>query len=151
MSVRAPGIVRCAWFLREPGADDDGPGTRTVRRSGRWLNDCYLYEPVEGDGPFPTLLLVLPGPVMNWEIIPVPFAAQGFSVLACYPLRGTDIDDLLRVSPRVVWNVSKVRLAAECEYTAAGYGTPNSSNEGKVENPERIANTRLLLAAYHLF
>jgi hypothetical protein len=56
------------------------------------LNDCHLYEPTEGQGPFPTLLLVLPGPVHAWEIIPVPFAAQGFSVLACYPLRGIDID-----------------------------------------------------------
>jgi dipeptidyl aminopeptidase/acylaminoacyl peptidase len=41
---------------------------------------------------FPTLLLVLPGPVKDWEIVPVPFAAQGFSVLACYPLRGIEID-----------------------------------------------------------
>jgi dienelactone hydrolase len=65
----------------------------SFQRAGRWLNGCYLYEPVEGDGPFPTLLLVLPGPVMNWEIIPVPFAAQGFSVVACYPLRGLDLDE----------------------------------------------------------
>jgi dipeptidyl aminopeptidase/acylaminoacyl peptidase len=56
------------------------------------VNDCYLYEPLEGEGPFPTLLLVLPGPVLSWEIVPVPFAAEGYSVLAFYPLRGTDID-----------------------------------------------------------
>ena len=56
------------------------------------MNDCYLYEPIVGDDPLPTLLLVLPGPVHTWEIIPVPFAAEGFSVLACYPLRGSDID-----------------------------------------------------------
>jgi dienelactone hydrolase len=62
-------------------------------RAGLWINDCYLYEPVEGRGPFPTLLMVLPGPVHNWEIIPVPFAAEGFSVAACYPLRGIDIDE----------------------------------------------------------
>jgi pimeloyl-ACP methyl ester carboxylesterase len=64
----------------------------SFERAGLWVNDCWLYEPLEGDGPFPTMLLVLPGPVMNWEIIPVPFAAQGFSVVACYPLRGIDID-----------------------------------------------------------
>ena len=64
----------------------------SFERAGLRVNDCYLYEPVGGDGPFPTLLLVLPGPVLSWEIIPVPFAAQGFSVLALYPLRGTDID-----------------------------------------------------------
>ena len=61
-------------------------------RAGLWVSDCHLYEPVQGEGPFPTLLLVLPGPVYSWEIIPVPFAAEGFSVLACYPLRGIDID-----------------------------------------------------------
>ena len=62
-------------------------------RAGLWVNDCHLYEPVEGEGPFPLLLLVLPGPVENWEFIPVPFAAEGFSLLACYPLRGLDIDE----------------------------------------------------------
>ncbi len=62
-------------------------------RAGLSVDDCWLYESVEGDGPLPTMLLVLPGPVMNWEIIPGPFAAEGFSVLACYPLRGIDIDE----------------------------------------------------------
>jgi hypothetical protein len=68
-------------------------------RAGLWVNDCHLYEPVEGQGApaetegFPTLLLVLPGPVKYWEFIPVPFAAEGFSILACYPLRGIEIDE----------------------------------------------------------
>jgi hypothetical protein len=61
-------------------------------RAGLRVNDCYLYEPIEGEGALPTMLLVLPGPVRNWEMIPVPFAAEGFGVLACYPLRGADID-----------------------------------------------------------
>jgi hypothetical protein len=64
----------------------------SFERAGLRVNDCWLYEPLAPEGTLPTLLLVLPGPVMGWEIIPVPFAAQGFSVLACYPLRGTDID-----------------------------------------------------------
>ncbi len=64
----------------------------SFERAGLRVNDCWLYEPVDGGGSLPTLLLVLPGPVMGWEIIPVPFANQGFSVVACYPLRGTDID-----------------------------------------------------------
>jgi hypothetical protein len=64
----------------------------SFERASLQVNDCWLYEPVEGNSPLPTLLLVLPGPVLGWEIIPVPFAAQGFSVLACYPLRGIDID-----------------------------------------------------------
>jgi hypothetical protein len=64
----------------------------SFERAGMRVNDCYLYEPSAGDGPFPTLLLVLPGPVLGWEIVPVPFAAEGYSVLAFYPLRGIDID-----------------------------------------------------------
>ena len=65
----------------------------TFERAGLRVNDCWLYEPLAGDGPFPTMLLVLPGPVTGWEIVPVPFAAEGWSVLACYPLRGIDIDE----------------------------------------------------------
>ncbi len=65
----------------------------SFERTGLRVNDCYLYEPLTGEGPFPTLLLVLPGPVLGWEIVPVPFAAEGYSVLAFYPLRGADIDE----------------------------------------------------------
>jgi hypothetical protein len=65
----------------------------TFERAGLRVNDCYLYEPVEGEGPLPTLFLVLPGPVLNWEIAQVPFADAGFSVLVCYPLRGIDLDE----------------------------------------------------------
>jgi hypothetical protein len=64
----------------------------SFERAGLRVDDCYLYEPLTGDGPFPTLLLVLPGPVLNWEIVPVPFASEGYSVLAFYPLRGIDLD-----------------------------------------------------------
>lgn len=80
----------------EVGAPFPSKSLRTrfsFERGGLWVNDCWLYEPLEEEGPFPTLLLVLPGPVLSWEIVPVPFAAEGFSVLACYPLRGIDIDE----------------------------------------------------------
>ena len=61
-------------------------------RGGALDAECFLYEPEGGLGPYPALLLVLPGPVLNWEIVAVPFAAQHYSVLACYPYRGTDIE-----------------------------------------------------------
>jgi hypothetical protein len=80
----------------EVGAPFPSKSLRThfsFERAGLRVNDCWLYEPRTGDGPFPTLLLISPGPVRGWEIIPVPFAAQGYSVLACYPLRGIDIDE----------------------------------------------------------
>jgi hypothetical protein len=65
--------------------------------------------------------------------------------------RGTDIDNLLRIAPRVVWNTGKLRFATEFEYTAAAYGTPNRSNKGKVENSKTSANARVLAAAYFFF
>jgi hypothetical protein len=65
--------------------------------------------------------------------------------------RGTDIDNLLRIAPRVVWNTGKLRFATEFEYTVAAYGTPNRSNKGKVENVQTSANARVLAAAYYFF
>lgn len=88
-------LIVSPTVVTETVAPLPGQARRThfsFERAGLQVNDCWLYEPIEGDGPFPTLLLILPGPVLTWEIVPVPFAAQGFSVLACYPLRGTDID-----------------------------------------------------------
>jgi len=79
----------------EVGAPFPSKSFRTdfiFERAGFAVNDCHLYEPLHGEGPYPTMVLVLPGPVHTWEIVPIPFAAQGFSVLACYPLRGFDID-----------------------------------------------------------
>ncbi len=79
----------------EVGAPFPSKALRThfgFEREGLRVNDSYLYEPLTGEGPFPTLLLVLPGPVLNWEIVPVPFASEGYSVLAFYPLRGIDLD-----------------------------------------------------------
>jgi hypothetical protein len=100
--AEAPAIVLDASLLvsstleAEVGAPFPSKALRThvsFERAGLRVNDCWLYEPMEGEGPLPTMLLVLPGPVMNWEIVAVPFAAEGFSVLACYPLRGIDIDE----------------------------------------------------------
>jgi hypothetical protein len=65
--------------------------------------------------------------------------------------RGTDIDNLLRISPRVVWNTGKVRFSTEYEYTSAKYGTPNSLNKGKVGNLKSVVNTRLLFAVFYFF
>lgn len=80
----------------EVSAPLPGKALRThfsFERAGLAVNDCYLYEPAEGAGPFPLLFLVLPGPVLSWEIAQVPFAGAGYSVLVCYPLRGIDLDE----------------------------------------------------------
>jgi len=88
-------LVVSPTTVAETAAPLPGRANRTrfsFERAGVRDAECFLYEPVEGQGPFPALLLVLPGPVLNWEIVAVPFAAQNFSVLACYPFRGTNID-----------------------------------------------------------
>jgi hypothetical protein len=63
--------------------------------------------------------------------------------------RGSNIDALYRLSPRLLYNVGKVRLAAEVELTAASYGTPDLF--GKVLDAKFVRNVRLLLAAYYFF
>jgi hypothetical protein len=75
----------------------------------------------------------------------------GDNLTGAYYGRGTDIDNLFRISPRVVWNTGKVRFSTEYEYTSATYGTPNSGNKGKVENLKSVANNRLLFAVYYFF
>jgi hypothetical protein len=63
--------------------------------------------------------------------------------------RGSDIDELYRLSPRLVYNIGKMRFAGEVELTAASYGTPDLF--GKVRDARFVRNVRLLLAAYYFF
>ena len=75
----------------------------------------------------------------------------GDNLTGAYYGRGTDIDNLFRISPRVAWNAGTVRLSTELEYTSAAYGTPNSLDKGKVADLKNVGNARLLLAAYYFF
>lgn len=63
--------------------------------------------------------------------------------------RGFNIDYIYRVSPRLVINSGKFRVAGEVEYTSAAYGTPDTS--GKVQNSKEVANLRVLGAVYLFF
>jgi hypothetical protein len=63
--------------------------------------------------------------------------------------RGANIRDVFRVSPRLVFNSAKLRLAAEVELTSAGYGTPDT--KGKVRDARAVSNVRLLPATYYYF
>ncbi|MBM3305453.1 MAG: hypothetical protein FJY79_05875 [Candidatus Aminicenantes bacterium] len=63
--------------------------------------------------------------------------------------RGSNIDELYRLSPRLVYNVGKLRFAGETELTAAAYGTPDVF--GKVQEARFVRNVRLLFAAYYFF
>ena len=63
--------------------------------------------------------------------------------------RGTDIDMLYRISPRIMWNSGKTRFAVECEYTGASYGSMDE--KGKVQDAEFVNNLRMLFGAYYFF
>ncbi|OGU35453.1 MAG: hypothetical protein A2068_10430 [Ignavibacteria bacterium GWB2_35_6b] len=63
--------------------------------------------------------------------------------------RGSNIDKVFRLSPRIVVTEGKVKFAAELEYTSAAYGTPDVY--GKVINTETVSNVRLLLSSFLSF
>jgi hypothetical protein len=63
--------------------------------------------------------------------------------------RGTNIDYLARISPRLQFISGKFILAAEFETTVAAFGTPDSY--GIVTNSEPVTNYRMLLAATYKF
>ncbi|MGZ4887487.1 MAG: hypothetical protein ACXVJK_06700 [Candidatus Aminicenantales bacterium] len=71
-----------------------------------------------------------------------PFAADVFA-------RGYNIAGLYRLSPRILYNVGKMRFAGEAELTGAAYGTPDAF--GKVQGARYVTNLRLLFAAYYFF
>lgn len=66
--------------------------------------------------------------------------------------RGANIDNVFRVSPRVVFISGKLDIGFELEGTYATYGTANSNKMGAVTSNRRaIANTRALLAFTYKF
>lgn len=70
--------------------------------------------------------------------------------IGLYYSRGKDINFVYRISPRIIANIEKFRIAAEYEYTAAQYGKANLS--GLVDtNLKTLANGRVLLAFYYFF
>ena len=73
----------------------------------------------------------------------------GEPVTGPYYTRGKDIDYAYRISPRLVFNVNKLRLAGEIEYTAAAYGKTNDS--GYVSGTKEVGNVRFLLGVYYFF
>lgn len=73
------------------------------------------------------------------------------NLAAFYYSRGYNIDAVYRISPRIIFNSGKARIAAELETTGAAYGTVNKDNKGKVENTKSFVNVRGLLAFYYFF
>ncbi|PVX52152.1 hypothetical protein C7377_0452 [Balneicella halophila] len=57
--------------------------------------------------------------------------------------RGANIDNVLRIAPRIIWGYNNFKIMAEVNQTFASYGTPNSKME--VQDTKRVGNTRLQL------
>jgi hypothetical protein len=70
--------------------------------------------------------------------------------IGIYYSRGANIRSVYRISPRMIVNIEKVRIAAEIEYTSAKYGVADTG--GIVNsNLKNISNLRILMAFYHFF
>ncbi|MCK4663615.1 MAG: hypothetical protein KAT68_12165 [Bacteroidales bacterium] len=67
------------------------------------------------------------------------------------------LDYAFRISPRIIFNSGKTRIAGEIEYTGAAYvttddqGNINMNSKGKITDSETVGNLRLLLAVYYFF
>lgn len=62
----------------------------------------------------------------------------------------TNISSLLRISPRVIVNSGKVRVALEMEYTSADFGSDYDINY-IASNTTKVSNLRALLGIYYFF
>ena len=63
---------------------------------------------------------------------------------------GTDISSLIRVSPRIIVNSGKTRIALEVEYTSAEHGNNFDSNHVAITTT-KTSNLRALIAMYYFF
>jgi len=73
----------------------------------------------------------------------------GEAVTGPWYARGSNIDYAYRISPRLVFNVNKLRLAGELEYTVAAYG--KTTSKGYVSDSKEIGNLRILLGVYYFY
>lgn len=75
-------------------------------------------------------------------------AGQDISAGGIVGTRG-NIDYIYRVSPRILYNVGKMRFGLELEYTVAAFGTIDP--EGLVVDPKAVGNLRTLLGVFYFF
>jgi hypothetical protein len=73
----------------------------------------------------------------------------GTDVTGTYYSRGSNIDYLYRVAPRLVLTVSKLKIASELDYTVAAYG--KTAGDGTVSDSKEIGNLRILIGVFYYF
>lgn len=77
------------------------------------------------------------------------YGAEDTFTQAAVSYRGTNIDHIWRISPRIEWTSGPVRLSTEVEISTAAYGTPDT--QGLVQNSSSVTNYRFLFAAWYSF
>jgi len=65
--------------------------------------------------------------------------------------RGANIDNVFRISPRIVYEIQPIAISLECEYTTADYGTENGDLKGGITDTDLVANWRTLLSVKYSF
>jgi len=71
--------------------------------------------------------------------------------------RGNNIDHVYRISPRLILNYGKFRVAPEIEYTVAAYATKDNNGNlnrdeyGKITDSKTVGNVRVLIGIYYFF
>jgi len=71
--------------------------------------------------------------------------------------RGSNIDYVYRISPRLILNYGKFRVSPEIEYTVAAYATKDENGQlnrdeyGVITDSEAVGNLRVLIGVYYFF
>ncbi len=65
--------------------------------------------------------------------------------------RGMNVDYMYRISPSLTYNLPRLQLGCELEYTSAAYGLIDMSGKGKVLDSSPVNNIRVNLAAIFYF
>ncbi len=73
----------------------------------------------------------------------------GTDITGPYYSRGSNIDYLYRVAPRLILMVKKLKIASELDYTVAAYGT--TGGQGMVSNAKEVGNLRILVGVFYYF
>ncbi len=95
----------------------------SFENDGYLITGCLVYEPVEMQGPFPTLVMLYPGPALKWEKASIPFVAQGYVVVAVGPLADRakgDIEGHVRDALKAVAFLKEGQLSEQADTTRMG-------------------------------
>jgi hypothetical protein len=65
--------------------------------------------------------------------------------------RGSDIDNMIRISPSIIYNVGRMQFWLELEHAIAAYGKNDYADYGKVIDSKSVSNTRVQFSSIFYF